>query len=96
MEVSKEAHVKFQAKRIGNVYMLRNLKVIIDRLQLSLASKATVMKQSEITMVLSSGVQLYPEERLRLSACNKEVQIVTPMMEQILINHVWIKEIIRL
>ena len=86
----------FQALRVGNTYMLQNSEVTVCGLQLSLASKATVMKQSETTMILSSGVQLYPEERLRLSVCNKEVQIVTPMMEQILINHVWIKEIIGL
>ena len=27
MEVSKEAHVKFQAERVDNVYMLRNSNV---------------------------------------------------------------------
>ena len=29
MEVSKEAHVKFQAKSVGNVYMFRNSKVTL-------------------------------------------------------------------
>ena len=33
---------------------------------MSSASKATVVKQSETTMVLSSDVQLYPKERLGL------------------------------
>ena len=59
MKVFKDAHVIFQAEHVGNVYMLQNSKVTVGRLQLSLASKAMVMKQSEITMVLSSGVQLY-------------------------------------
>ena len=58
----------FQAKCVGNVYMLRNLEVIIGRLQLSSASKAVVMEQSEPTMDSSSDVQLYPEERLGLGA----------------------------
>ena len=29
MKVSKETYVKFQAERIGNVYMLQNSKVIV-------------------------------------------------------------------
>ena len=32
MKVSKEAHVKFHAKRVGNVYMLRNSKVTVGGL----------------------------------------------------------------
>ena len=35
MEVSKEAHMKFQAERVGNVNMLQNLKVTVGGLQLS-------------------------------------------------------------
>jgi len=34
MEVSKEAHMKFQAERVGNVYMLRNSKVTFGELRL--------------------------------------------------------------
>jgi len=67
MKVSKEAHVKFQVERVDNVYILQNSKVIIGVLQLSLASETVVVKQSETTMVSISDVQLYPEERLRLS-----------------------------
>ena len=37
MEISKEAHVMFQAERIGNVYMLQNLEVTVGGLQLSSA-----------------------------------------------------------
>ena len=51
MEVSKEAHVKFQAEHVSNVYMLRNLKVTVSGLQLSSALKATIMEQSDTTMV---------------------------------------------
>ena len=40
MKISKEARVKFQAERVGNVYMLRNSKVTVSRLLLSSASKA--------------------------------------------------------
>ena len=36
--------------------------------KLSLASEAAVVEQSETMMVLSSNVQLYPEERLGLGA----------------------------
>jgi len=32
IEVSKEAHVKFQAELVGNMYMLQNLKVTVDGL----------------------------------------------------------------
>ena len=39
MEVSKEARVKFQAKRVGNVYMLQNSKVTVGGLQLSSTSE---------------------------------------------------------
>jgi len=44
MEVSKETHVMFQAKRVGNVYMLRNSEVTVGELQLSSASKAVVVE----------------------------------------------------
>jgi len=60
MKVSKETHVMFQAERVGNVYMLRNLEVTVGELQLSSASKEVVVEQSETTMDLSSDVQLYP------------------------------------
>ena len=60
MKVSKEVHVKFEAKRIDNVYMLRNSEVIVGRLQLSSALKMAVVKQSETMIILSSHVQLYP------------------------------------
>ena len=59
MEVSKEAHVIFQAKCISNVYMLQNSKVTVGGLQLSSTSEATVVEQSETTIVLNSDVQLY-------------------------------------
>jgi len=32
MEVSKEAHVKFQSERVSNVYMLRNSEVTVGGL----------------------------------------------------------------
>ena len=66
MKVFKEAHVKFQAERIGNVYMLQNSKVTVGGLQLSSASKAEVVEQSETMMISSSDVQFYLEGRLRL------------------------------
>ena len=62
MEVSKEAHVIFQAERVSNVYMLRNSEVTVGELQLSSALKAVVVEQSETTMDSSSDVQLYPKE----------------------------------
>jgi len=54
--------VKFQAERVNNVYMLQNSNVTVRGLQLSSASEATIMEQSETTIILSSDVQLYPEE----------------------------------
>ena len=54
--------MKFQAERVGNVYMLQNLKVTVDELQLFSASKAAVVEQLETTMISSSDVQLYLEE----------------------------------
>ena len=68
MEVFKDAHVKFQAERVGNVYMLQNSVITVGGLRLSLASKAEVVEQSQTMMVSRSGVQLYPEERLGLGA----------------------------
>jgi len=50
------------------VYILRNSEVTVGGLQLSLASKATVVEQLKATMVSSSDVQLYPEERMGLGA----------------------------
>ena len=32
IEVSKKAHMKFQAERVGNVYMLQNSKETFDEL----------------------------------------------------------------
>ena len=60
--------MKFQAKHVGNVCMLRHSEVTVGGLQLSSASKATVVEQLKTTMASSSDVQLYSEERLRLSA----------------------------
>ena len=68
MVVSKEAYVKFQTERVSNVYILQNSKVTVGELQLSSASKATVVEQSDTTMVSKSEVQLYPEESLGLGA----------------------------
>ena len=50
MDVFKEAHVIFQAKYIGNVYILRNSEVTVSGLQLSSALKVVVVEQSETTM----------------------------------------------
>jgi len=61
VKVFKETRVMFQAERVNNVYMLRNLEVTVGGLQLSLASKAVVVEQSENTMHSSSDVQLYPD-----------------------------------
>ena len=72
MEV-KEAHVMFQAERVGNLYMLRNSEVTVARLQLSSASKAVVVEQLETTMNSSSDVQLYPKGKFGLGARNKVV-----------------------
>jgi len=44
MEAFKEAHVMFQAERVGNVHMLRNSEVTVDGLQLSSALKAVVVE----------------------------------------------------
>ena len=66
MKIFKEDNVMFQAECVVNVYMLQNLKVTVCRLQLSLASEAVVVEQSETTMDSSSDVQLYPEGRLGL------------------------------
>ena len=46
----------FQAERVGNVYMLRNLEVTVGELQLSSTSKVVVVEQSETTMDSSSDV----------------------------------------
>ena len=83
LKISKETHVMYQAERIGNVYILRNLKVTVGRLLLSSASKAVIVKQSETTMISSSDVQFYPEGRFGLDNMthNKEVQIITLMLE---------------
>ena len=85
IEVSKETYVMFQVERVGNVYIMRNSKVTVGRLQLSSVSEAVVVDQSETTMASISDVQLYPEERLRLGAQQVSPNR-TPMVEQILIN----------
>ena len=51
MKVFKDANVKFQAERVGDVYMVRNLEVIVGGLQLFSASRAEIMKQLGSTMV---------------------------------------------
>ena len=61
IKVFKEAHVMFQAERVGNVYMLWNSEVTFGGLQLSSASKAMVVEQSETTMDSNLDVQLYPK-----------------------------------
>ena len=61
MKVSKGAHVKFQAERVGNVYILQNSEVTVGGLQLSSASRAEIMEQLDITMISSSDVQFYPK-----------------------------------
>ena len=66
MKVFKETHVMFQDERVSNVYMLRNSEVTVGGLQLSSASKAVVVEQSETMIDSSSNVQLYPKERLGL------------------------------
>jgi len=43
MEVLKEAHVKFQADRVGYVCMLRTLEVTVSGLQLSSVLKVAVV-----------------------------------------------------
>ena len=48
--------------------MLWNSEVTVGGLQLSSASKAVLVEQSETTMDSSSDVQLYPEDRLGLDA----------------------------
>ena len=48
MEVSKEAHVKFQAERVDNVYMLQNSKVTVGGLQLFSASKVVVWNNQRL------------------------------------------------
>jgi len=58
--------VKFQAECVGNIYMLRNLKVTVGGLQLSSALRLEVVEQSETTMVLNSDIQFYLEGRLGL------------------------------
>ena len=68
MKVFKEAHVKFQVKCVGDVYILQNSKITIGGLQLLSASRSEIVDQSETTMVSNSDVQFYPESRLGLLA----------------------------
>ena len=51
MEVFKDAHMKFQAERVDNDYMLWNLDVTVGGLQLSSALEAAAVEQSETMMV---------------------------------------------
>jgi len=67
MKVSKKAYMKFQVERVGNVYMLQNSKVTDGGLQLSSASEAAVVEQSE-TNGFELGCPVVPEERLGLDA----------------------------
>jgi len=66
MEVFKDAYVKFQAERVGNAYISRNLDITVGGLQLSSVSRSKVMEKSKITMISCSNVQFYPEDRLGL------------------------------
>jgi len=66
MKVFKDAHVKFQAERIGNVYILWNSEVTVGGMQLSSASRSEIVEQSETIMVSRSDVQFYPEGRVGL------------------------------
>ena len=64
--------MKFQAKYVDNVYMLRNLKVTVSELQLSLASRSEIVEQSETIMVSSLDVQFYSEDRLGLGGADAQ------------------------
>ena len=66
MKVFKDAQVKFQAERVGKIYMLQNSEVTVGGLQLFSASRLKVVEQSETTMVSNSDVQFYPKGRLGL------------------------------
>jgi len=66
IKVFKEAHVKFQAEHVGNIYMLQNSEITVGGLQLFSASRSKVVKQSKTTMVSSSDVQFCSEGRLGL------------------------------
>ena len=72
MNVSKDAHVKFQAEHVGNIYMLRNLEVTVDGWQLSSASRSEVLKQSVTMKILISDVQSYLEDRLGLDGASAQ------------------------
>jgi len=72
--------------------MLWNSKVTVSGLQLSSASRSEVVEQSVTMMVSSSDVQFYCEGRLGLGgAGDKKVQIITLLIEQLLINPAWIR-----
>ena len=66
MKVFKDVHMKFQAECVSDIYMLRNLKVIVGGLQLYSASRAEVVEKMKTMMVSSSDVQFYPEDRMGL------------------------------
>jgi len=51
MKVSKETHVMFQAERVSNVYMLQNLKVTVDGLQLSSALEVVVVDNRRLLWI---------------------------------------------
>jgi len=87
--------VKFQAERVRNAYMLQNSEVTVGGLQLSSASRSKIVEQSENTMILGLDVQFYHEDRLGLNGTGtQQVQIITLVLERILINLTWIKEIV--
>ena len=94
MKIFKDAQVKFQAERVGkclNVAKFRGYRWWIA----VILSRSEVMEQSETTMVSSLDVQFYPKACWDKAApAHKEVQIITPVFEQILVNPAWIKKII--
>jgi len=63
MKVFKEAHVKFQAARVGDVYMLHNSDVIVGGSQLSSSSKLEIVELTfhthTHTRILSTQIQPY-------------------------------------
>jgi len=93
IEVSKDIQVKFLAERVDNVYMLRDSELTFGGLQLFSASRLEVVEQSETMMVSISDTQFYPKGKLGLDSArhNRNVQIITFVLEQIVINCAWIK-----
>ena len=52
--------------------MLQNSEDTVGGLQLSSASKVTVVEKSETTMVLSSDIQFYPKDRLGIGGVSTQ------------------------